>query len=200
MKDGLKRKLEKALAKPIVSEEQVVYIMVELRKLMELSGDTDKFPSLLFHCDWVAHPVMNRKAAKKIVSLFDKHQEGIDFTVRAPGRKSATDMRYFAELGPIMTLSNFRNELAEYLRLQNLDATIPGGSKQDWANFLTYYAGVIEDCPLRCTTQGLKCVEEVILKVLDIKPGPPPYDFQLAIEWRWESKASGIKARTQQFY
>ena len=178
----------------------MVYIMVELRKLMEINGDADTFPSLLFHCDWVAHPVMDRKAAKHIVSLFDKHQEGLEMTVRAPGGKASPDMKYFAELGPIMTLSNFRNDLDKYLRSQGLDASIPGGTKEDWANFLTYYAGVIEDCPLRCTTRGLKHVEEVILKVLNIKPGPPPYNFRLAIEWRWASKASGIKACTQQFY
>ena len=200
MKDDIKSKLQKALARRISSEEQVVYIMVELRKLMEINGDGDNFPSLLFHCDWVAHPVMDRKAAKHIVSLFDKHQEGIDMTVRAPGGRASPDMRYFAELGPIMTLSNFRNELDKYLRSQDLDASFPGGTREDWASFLTYYAGVIEDCPLRCTTSGLKYVEEVILKVLNIKPGPPPYNFQLAIEWQWASKASGTKARAQQFY
>src|ERR1700722_19466113 len=111
MKDDIKAKLRKVLTRPISSEEQVVYIMVELRKLMEINGDADNFPSLLFHCDWVAHPVMDRKAAKHIVSLFDKHQEGIDMTVRAPGGKASPDMKYFAELGPIMTLSNFRHEL-----------------------------------------------------------------------------------------
>ncbi len=78
-----KSKLERALARPITSEEQVVYILVELRKLMELNGDSLTFPSLQFHCDWVAHPVMDRAPAKKIVSLFDKHQEVIDNTVKA---------------------------------------------------------------------------------------------------------------------
>jgi hypothetical protein len=200
MKNDIKAKLNDALAKPIMTEEQVVYIMVELRKLMEISGDGSSFPSLQFHCDWVAHPVMDRAPARRIVALFDKHQEIIEKTAQAPGGKLAADMTYFTELGPILTLSNFRNELDAYLRSQQLDPTIPGTSKDNWANFLSYYARVIEDCPLRCTASGLQYTEEVILKVLDIKPGPPPYNFQLVIEWRWKSKNWNTEASTQQFY
>ncbi len=200
MREDIKTKLKKSLAKPIASEEQVVYIMVELRKLMEINDDGPNFPSLLFHCDWVAHPVMDRPPARRIVGLFDKHQEIIEKTARAPGGKLAADMAYFAELGPIITLSNFRNQLGAYLRLQGLDASIPGGTKKDWANFLRYYARVIEDCPLKCAANGLQYTEEVTLRVLEIQPGPPPYNFQLAIEWRWRSKTWGTETTTQQFY
>ncbi len=72
-----------------------------------------------------------------------------------------------------MNLSSFRNELDKYLRLQSLDRSIPG-KKEVWANFLTYYARVIEDCPLKCKASGLKFTEEVVVRVLDIAPDPHP--------------------------
>jgi hypothetical protein len=53
----------------------VVYIMVELRKLIELNRDGANYPAHKLHCDWVAHPLLQGPAAQEIVRLFDQYQK-----------------------------------------------------------------------------------------------------------------------------
>jgi hypothetical protein len=98
-------------------------------------------------------------------------------------------------------MTNFRNQLNTYLRSQGLDSSIPNDNEK-WANFLTYYAGVIEDCPLRCVSQGLKYTDEVVLKVIDIAPENSETcgAFRLTIGWRWASKTTGLSNENQQAY
>jgi hypothetical protein len=54
MKPDILTKLAAELGEPIGSERQVVDIMVELRKLIELNGDGAQYKALKFHCDWVS--------------------------------------------------------------------------------------------------------------------------------------------------
>jgi hypothetical protein len=197
MKPDILTKLAAELADPINSERQVVYVLVELRKLIELNADGPHYPSLKFHCDWAAHAVLKGPPAQEIVRLFDRHQEVYD-------SPSAThdhpDMSFMARLGPILTMSTFRNELNSYLHAQGLDSSIPNDNDK-WAAFLSYYVRVIEDCPLKCTSQGLQYVDEVVLNVLKLLPTRALANgFQLAIEWRWKSKITGRVFTNQQLY
>lgn len=196
MKPDILTKLAHALAQPVAFEEQVVYILVELRKLIELNGDGAQFTALKFHCDWVAHPVLQGSQAQAIVKLFDKYQKLED---AKPGTHGRPDMSFMKQLGPVLTMSNFRNELDAYLRSQQLDPSIPNDNDK-WAKFLMHYAGVIEDCPLRCVSQGLKHVDEVTLKLLDTSTQERATGFQLAIEWRWKSRLTGKEFTNQQLY
>jgi hypothetical protein len=74
MKPDIIAKLAKELKEPVSSEPQVVYLMVELRKLIELNGDSANYPALKFHCDWIAHPILQGQAAQEVVRLFDHYQ------------------------------------------------------------------------------------------------------------------------------
>jgi hypothetical protein len=200
MKPDIVAKLAEELSEPISSERQVVYIMVELRKLIELNGDGANYSALKFHCDWIAHPILQGQPAQEIVRLFDQYQRVMDEA--AQGKQQHTpDMSFMAQLGPTLTMTNFRNQLNTYLRSQGLDPSIPNDNG-NWANFLTYYATVIEDCPLRCVSQGLKYTDEVVLKVIDVTPENSTVagGFRLTIEWRWVSKITGTVSENQQAY
>jgi hypothetical protein len=187
-------KLTEELRQPVTSERQVVYTLVELRKLMELEDGRKypAYPALKFHCDWVAHPILKGTFAQNIVRLADAYQEWLD-----AGQNIVSTM-FMAELGPTLTMTNFRNELNQYLRAQGLDPGIPNDDG-NWASFLTYYARVIEDCPLRCVSQGLKHVDEVVLNVLDGSLAASE-GLRLAIEWSWKSKLNGEPYRNRQLY
>jgi hypothetical protein len=63
----------------------VVYIMVELRKLIELNDDGAQYTALKFHCDWVAHPRLAGPQAQDIVRLFDRYQQLTDRVVHNHG-------------------------------------------------------------------------------------------------------------------
>ncbi len=103
------------------------------------------------------------------------------------------------QLGPVLTMSTFRNELDAYLRSQQLDPSIPNDNDK-WDKFLMHFAGVIEDCPLRCVSQGLRHVEEVTLRLLDSSQQARSTGFQLAIDWRWKSRLTGKEFTNQQLY
>ena len=198
MKNDIIGKLAGELAEEVTSERQTVYLLVELRKLIELNKEGTNYPSLKFHCDWVAHPVLQGMAAQNIVRLFDRYQRLIDehaLNAETP----VPDMSFMGQLGPTLTLTNFRNELNAYLRSQGLDPSIPNDNKK-WGNFLTYYARVVEDCPLRCVSQGLKHTDEVGLKVIDVSPEAADGQFRLTIEWSWVSKVTGAANANQQAY
>jgi hypothetical protein len=195
-------KLAWELQEIITSERQVVYLLVEVRKLIEINQDGARYKTLKFCCDWVAHPVLQGAEAQNIVRQFDKSQELIEAMQNAAdGQRLTVDMSFLEALDEIQRLSRFRSELGAYLQLQGLDSSIADDDKK-WVNFLTYYAGVIEDCPLKCVSQGLKYVDEVVLRVIDIKPelAANSSGYQLVIEWSCVSKITGIPSVNQRFY
>jgi hypothetical protein len=65
------RKLGEELDKGITTEVQVVYVLAGVRKLIERDRVQDQYPDLRFHCNWVLHSKMHRKAAKAILKQFD---------------------------------------------------------------------------------------------------------------------------------
>lgn len=69
-------KITHELDQPIHSERQVIYILVELRKLLESKGlDRDiRYRALIFCCDWAVHPKLDRESARAITSLFDQYE------------------------------------------------------------------------------------------------------------------------------
>ena len=202
MKPDIVAKLAEELRHDIRSERQVVYILVELRKLMQLNGDTgekSRYYALEFYCDWAVHPTLDRPGAQRIVKRFDKYQALVEeMTNASDGQKITADMSFLGELGNTLRLSKFREQLGGYLNLHGLDSTIAGDDGK-WANFLRYYSGVIEDCPLKCSDPGLKFTDEVVVKVIDVKP-PGTAEWVLVIEWSWTSKITGMETKNQQFF
>jgi hypothetical protein len=76
MERAIAYKLTQELGQEIDSERQVVYILVELRKLLEqqrLDKD-ERYQSLMFCCNWAAHSKMSRSAANEITLLFDRYE------------------------------------------------------------------------------------------------------------------------------
>ena len=201
MKPDILTKLAAELAAPIVSERQVVYIMVEIRKLLELSGDKRLYRALVFHCDWVAHPALDRALANEIVLAFNQEARKFDgmSKLKVGGTmQSSTD--HLRVLAPTVTLTNFRNDLNNYLCHHGLDNSIPGEDPK-WANFLRYYGEVIRDCPLRCEGNNQKFIDEVFVEVDEVAEGTTKaFGFSLRLRWTWKNKVTGQKEFKQQFY
>ncbi len=196
-------KLERELRGPIASERQIVYLLVEIRKLIELNQGGANYRSLKFSCDWVAHPVLKGPEAQNVVRQFDQYQEMIEEMHSAThGQRLTVSMDFMSGLSEILRLSKFRRELGEYLRRQGLDSSI-SDDDQKWTGFLAHYVKVIEDCPLKCIGQNLKYADEVVLRVVDVKKRESTAnarDYQLVIEWSWISKITRIVSVSQQFY
>ena len=67
-----------------------------------------------------------------------------------------------------------------------------------WAEFVISYVLAIQECPLKCVSQGLQYVDTVTMVVADIKG---PYDAEvsrsprLKIAWYWEVLTTGKSER-----
>ena len=111
MEPDIIRKLRDELKETISTERQVVYLMVELRKLLEVTKKKKNYPSLLFHCDWVAHTTLDRELAREIVKAFNKEARAFNRreNLKLGEAIRVGDTDYLRLLGPTVTLSNFRN-------------------------------------------------------------------------------------------
>lgn len=63
--------------KPFLEECHVVYLMVEIRKILEhIDSENEEFPLLKFYCDWVLHTDKSHKN-KNWTYIIDMLDEGI---------------------------------------------------------------------------------------------------------------------------
>lgn len=189
-------KLDIELSQQITSERQVVYILVEIRKLMERNNDTEKYFALNFYCDWAMHTKLDRLGATRIVERFNKYQELIELTQSTPNATvPQSDLQLLPQLEETLRLQKFRQQFAEYLKGNDLPDDI---ARDDgaWTNFLSYYFHVIEDCPLVCKAP-LDHVREVAVSVIETRSGTAAQmaGYSVMIAWEWQPLQSDIFIR-----
>ena len=201
MRHAIIDKLARELREPITSERQVVYLLVEIRKLMDINNDSAAYPSLRFACNWVVHTVLDKTAAQAFVNQVDKYQQSIEASHNAASGQKV-DTSSFKPTREILSLSKIRTELGAYLQQLGLNPRLANDDGH-WADFVTHYARVVEDCPLRCVGKGLTHVDEVVLKVVQIVTDPAKQvalDYRVAIEWQWTSMTTKTPTVSPQFY
>jgi hypothetical protein len=207
MKPDIVDKVRNELSEPICSERQVVYLLAELRKLMELEsierveagGPADaSYFALKFYCDWAVHVRLDQSGAQRIVQRFNRYQQFME-ELASPGEDRVTvDPAFLEELDQSLQLTKFREQLGAYLHSHDLGSEIATNEKL-WVTFLTYYSHVIEDAPLISEVKGLEWVDSVAVKVLDEQPAGAA-DHRLALRWTWLSKKDGMRKNTVRFF
>lgn len=72
MKNILHLKLKSFLARANLEEEDVVYILITIGKLIEMAGEKEDYETLVFYRNWVAHPELDRQSSfvKKLGDRF----------------------------------------------------------------------------------------------------------------------------------
>src|SRR6185295_2151533 len=119
------------------------------------------YSSLEFGCDWAVHPVIDWENGKRIVRRFNQFQELVEaMNNTLPAQRLIMDMGFLGEFGETIRLAKFRQQLGAFLRCHNIDPVMADGD-ENWANFLSYYGRVIQDCPLRAVDEDLKFTDEV---------------------------------------
>jgi hypothetical protein len=183
-------KLNRELALPIESERQVVYILVETRKLLELTKKGPLYKTLRFYCNWAAHPILDKNdQVPAILQQFDKMVSGsqrIDTLTHSDIERNPNAMlECIKDLsGPseLIGFSVFKDELIKFLGGENVDChpLEPNGS---WFSFIRHYSAVIEDCPLIIQNNSTTFVKTLLLrKVPDMKL---EHDMPLCLRYQW---------------
>lgn len=182
MKDAIVGKLAHALSERIATEQQVVYMLVELRKVLDRrrSERLPDYQNIRLCCDWIVHVSLHGDAAQKLVSeaeeIYAKSTQG----TLTDSEKSSFRDRF--------TLKSLRNELDVLFG----ELGLPRFREEQWNSFLSCFLGVIEDCPLslRSAQQSTAKIDEVVLTrevgtILGQADGKPPRIV-------WELKYKGI--------
>jgi hypothetical protein len=182
MVPDIAHKLSVELEQPVTSERQVVYILVEFRKLLEKKGllKEERFRALRFCCDWTVHSKLDRDTAKIITELFDRYET---MYRKEPIGVSQAGI---PELVEFCGHSLFRQQfIAACQAVDIASATISDDNW--WRGFLAQFSEVIRDCPIEAKPRGTTYVKRVTASAIDPKT-IGIFNKEFAIFWMWECR------------
>jgi hypothetical protein len=127
------KKLDHELRQEITTERQVVYILAEVRKLLEVTEETDNFKALSFYCSWALHTRMKREGAGRILERFDKAHA---LAIVMPGTPNIENLPEALrdEIGNTMICTKFRWELEAVLQKHGLPTNVTFNA-YEWIRF-----------------------------------------------------------------
>lgn len=141
MEDEIIAKLKLALAEPIQKECQVVYIMAEIRKLLERLKDKNNFSVLNFYSNWSLHPEIEiTSSIRPLLERIEKTILSGKYNVRA--------------VFEIIDFEEFRKEIGIFLNKFNINN--PFTEINYWRDFRKVFVSILIDCPLKPTYGNIK--------------------------------------------
>jgi len=188
MISGIITKLQAELSAGIKTETQVVYLMAQIRKIIEQEQSGDKFDFLFFHCNWVLHPQMDRQFAQAILDKFNQAHihmvQGIQLTDLPPSLRK--------ELDPIFSMDMFRYQLITFLQSHGLswkelsDIFV-------WSAFIKLYISIIRDCPLVIQSSKTDSyIKKVEVDYIEADMKHHGYNFYYKISWMITDKNGSV--------
>jgi hypothetical protein len=170
VRDELLKKIAGTLTDGTNAEKDVVYLLVEIRKLM----DRDKFldPVIRSFTNWVVHVELGQEheGTTDLLKEFDE-------VVRL--RKEENRGSLFP---PHCSFENFRRNLGCLFDTYALPSKLIE-NERSWMTFARLYSLVVSDCPIKFTAskEPLKHVREIVLKKPDAVKEGPHIEF---LEWQ----------------
>jgi hypothetical protein len=149
VRNDIIEKLKKLLSEGIRRESDVVYLLVEIRKLLDRNEYAD--PLLRLFCNWVAHIEISgaRSGSSLILKEFDPEYPNAGEILRGPAHYSFYSFR--EHLGNCLLHFGLPTQLVE----KNID----------WVRFTVLYTLVVGECPILYTasSEELRYIKSVEL-------------------------------------
>lgn len=146
MQNAIVEKLRQHLQLGIDTECEVVYLLCEVRKLIDKYHAGSAPLALKFYCHWALHvdltyPATTRSFMTQVDAYVGRILTGqVDIV---------EDHRLFEEF----LMDNFRVELRNFLKAYGLPAALCD-DEESWQEFLGQYSGVIQDGTLTCPAKN----------------------------------------------
>jgi len=150
-------KLRKLLLVDITDESQVVYVLIEIRKYLDLTNTSSQYKVLRMFCNWVAHIGLDRLGNDSILHRLD------DVIDKASSAGSVSN-EVNEVVNEISSLRVFEMELTRFL----VDCSLPTKVVEPgfWGRFVDLYVNVISECPLEhSSAKPLKYIKSATLTV-----------------------------------
>jgi hypothetical protein len=157
MKNALRAKLIKRLRNALspgrqLDTESLRSVLVDVRNLLEISDETEKYKVLKFHCDWVLHPKLTGSRAQRIIKAVDiecvrsMEKAGLREWPTSAGNDffGPVSQEFMNELLGRFTFHPFESELRSFLDRHQI-AGLPDPTSQTWRGFEVVYCQLIED-------------------------------------------------------
>ncbi|MGA2877035.1 MAG: hypothetical protein ABSE82_16075 [Nitrososphaerales archaeon] len=188
MKNDIAEKLNREFAQDIVSERQVVYILVEARKLLEQQVTLKTFPAFSLCSDWAVHPKLNRANAQFVLRHFDAYETEY--------RKSGVTVAE-SKLQPLLDFMSHKKFREEFI-----GAIGPHGVRVDrlasdefWRAFIQNYSAVVQDCPLEAQANTTQFVNNVTCLAWPKEQADALYPGRHVVQWNWNLKSGAPKEK-----
>lgn len=143
MEESIIEKLNTHILSGINKESDVVYLMVETRKILERTDN--KYPLLKFYCDWILH---NKK--DNITSDIKKIMEKINKSIPKDIKKSPYPRNYRSEILEFIFMKGLREEFKSFFRCFKLSegSRILFMKGKNWIRFVNLLTKVLADQPI----------------------------------------------------
>jgi hypothetical protein len=183
MIEDICRKLREHLKDhPIETECSVVYLLAEVRKVIDKEKPRPWPLTLWLHCNWALHvdlgqPNTTIDLLRKIDAfVLNKNIIGLP---KPDGKFTFIDEHYLSK--ELVFLENFRQELESFFLRHDINTDLCKSDKL-WFSFIAAYAGVIEDGTLSIgKTDKLRAIEEV--RFSKGRPTTQEHHLPFAIHW-----------------
>ena len=187
MKNDIVGKLRNHLNQGIDSECGVVYLLAEIRKILDEDDPTHSFGSLWMYCHWALH--VDLDSPNTTIAFLKRVDLWIVNTVAylAPRQpwKFMDEVHLFRDF---LYLQTFRGELEQFLKRYNLPTDLCD-IDDNWFAFLAAYAGVIEDGTLAMRIDKHNDISAVLeMRFKKGKALSSAYHVNFMIQWDIELK------------
>lgn len=150
MKVDIESKLGSFLANhmPFTEECQVVYLLVEMRKILDHEG-SGKYPMLRFYADWTVHTAKDKITAQIKSRMQSIYKEILE----RRSKKSFVDPD--PKLLPFVSMMDLRTEIDKFLQDHSLPDDLILLTK-NWPSFQALLASVLADQPINNPCPGIR--------------------------------------------
>jgi len=164
-RDAIQDKLIPKLHQTIRNESQVVYIFVELGKLLEHANGKKKYSIVNFYRDWVVHTKLERSSiADKVVRYFDDAHRAINEPELIENPPSLRE----GILG-LVGYTPLRMQLEECLKHFGLPAILCQ-TEAAFSRFMRQLGRVVEDSPLLINKQAKHTIATEYVESVSVTP------------------------------
>lgn len=160
-------KLKNELNNEIKNELQVVYILLQTRKLLETKNLKSSYPALNLYCNWVLHGQLDYPSTiKHFSNKFEPFVHNSD-NCKEAGRKIIISQRHF------FVLNELKAELSNFLKKNNLPDALT--FRPHWPIFMKLLLKILMECPVK-----INGTEIDTLSLIEENDGRYCYRFHLS--------------------
>lgn len=164
------------MQEPPKTEPDVVYTLVEIRKLLEHEQAKAQYEALTFFCDWVVHISLTRsKGGRKVLKILDDR-------LGRYNPKEPWNIDPDGQVHAIMSLDRFNRELNAFCQRVQLP-TKWTDDLRTWRKLILLYGEIVRDVPVVITRKDYRFKYLKRLEIIGLEPSNAIAEANPHMKW-----------------